>query len=85
LPDSLMPSIGPYADFLATLFIVSQVEISSEFGSSEGFASSEFPGLFIYIEKALGEKCERCWNFRTEVGSFTEHPTICTRCYTAIS
>ncbi len=84
LPESLLPSISPYAEFLATLFIVSQVEITTEFGTSEGFSCTEFPGLIIEIEKALGEKCERCWNFRTEVGSFPEQPTICSRCYQAI-
>jgi len=85
LPDSLKPSIRPYVGFLPTLFIVSQVEIHSETGALEGASSSEFPGLIIRIEKALGEKCERCWNFRTEVGSFPEHPTICSRCHQAIT
>ncbi len=84
LPDSLKPSIRPYTGFLPTLFIVSQVEIHSETGPLEGAASSEIPGLVIRIEKARGEKCERCWNFRTEVGSFPEHPTICSRCHQAI-
>jgi isoleucyl-tRNA synthetase len=84
LPDSLASSIAPYADFLATLFIVSQVEIASESGSGEGFVSSEFPGLVINIQKAEGEKCERCWNYRTEVGSLSEHPTLCSRCHQAI-
>jgi isoleucyl-tRNA synthetase len=85
LPESLMSSISPYAGFLATLFIVSQAEITTELGTMEGFSSTEFPGLIIQIEKALGEKCERCWNFRTEVGSFPEQPTICSRCYQAIA
>jgi isoleucyl-tRNA synthetase len=84
LPDSLASSIAPYADFLSTLFIVSQVEIASESGSGQGFVSSEFPGLVINIQKAEGEKCERCWNYRTEVGSLPEHPTLCSRCHQAI-
>jgi isoleucyl-tRNA synthetase len=84
LPDSLKPAVQPYADFLPTLFIVSQVEIDSEDEASGGFSSLEFPGLIIRIEKARGEKCERCWNFRTEVGRFPEHPTICSRCFEAI-
>ena len=84
LPDSLKPAINPYVEFLPTLFIVSQVEIYPETGPLEGFCSSELPGLTIRIEKASGEKCERCWNFRTEVGSIPEHPTICSRCHQAI-
>ena len=85
LPDSLKPALKPYVEFLPTLFIVSQVEIHSETAPLEGFSSSELPGLIIRIEKASGKKCERCWNFRTEVGRFPEHPTICSRCHHAIS
>ena len=85
LPDSLKSVVQHYLGFLPTLFIVSQVEIHVETGPLEGASSSEIPGLVIRIEKALGEKCERCWNFRTEVGSFPEHPTICSRCHQAIT
>ena len=84
LPDSLNSSISPYAEFLPTLFIVSQVELAREMESPKGFSSSEFPGLIIEIDKALGEKCERCWNFRTELGLFPDHPTLCSRCHQAI-
>ena len=85
LPDSLVPAVAPYGGFLPTFFIVSQVEMASGKGPAEGYASPEFPGLVIEIVKSLGKKCERCWNFRTEVGSFEEHPTLCSRCYQAIS
>jgi isoleucyl-tRNA synthetase len=84
LPDSLKASIPMYEQFLPTLFIVSQVEVSEEKSLEEGFNSSEIPGLVIRIEKALGEKCERCWNFRTEVGTLKDYPTICSRCHEAI-
>ncbi|MBI4764252.1 MAG: isoleucine--tRNA ligase [Deltaproteobacteria bacterium] len=84
LSNSLMPAIQPYAEFLPTLFIVSQVEIHSGSEPLEGFASSEFSELIIRIERARGEKCERCWNFRTEVGSFPDHPTLCSRCHEAV-
>ena len=26
------------------------------------------------------DKCERCWHYRAEVGSDTQHPTLCGRC-----
>lgn len=84
LPDSLVTTVSPYAGFLATLFIVSQVEIASGDRFSETYSSPEIPGLRIGIEKALGEKCERCWNFRPEVGNFPDHPTLCSRCCQAI-
>ena len=54
---------------LAAAFIVSEVEIVE--GDSE---------LEIKIEKAEGEKCERCWSISKTVGSNSEHPTLCSRC-----
>lgn len=54
---------------LATAFIVSEVEIADN--------SSE---LEIKIEKAEGEKCERCWVISKTVGENSEHPTLCSRC-----
>ena len=54
---------------LATAFIVSEVEIVEN--------SSE---LEIKIEKAEGEKCERCWVISKTVGENSEHPTLCLRC-----
>lgn len=54
---------------LATAFIVSEVEIVEN--------SSE---LEIKIEKAEGEKCERCWVISKTVGESSEHPTLCSRC-----
>lgn len=54
---------------LATAFIVSEVEIIEN--------SSD---LEISIEKAEGEKCERCWVISKTVGENSEHPTLCSRC-----
>ncbi len=54
---------------LAAAFIVSEVEISDNNGELE-----------IKIEKAEGEKCERCWSISKTVGENSEHPTLCSRC-----
>ena len=54
---------------LATAFIVSEVEIVDN--------STE---LEIRIDKAEGEKCERCWVISKTVGENSEHPTLCSRC-----
>ena len=34
----------------------------------------------IVVEKADGEKCERCWTISETVGSNEKHSTLCTRC-----
>jgi isoleucyl-tRNA synthetase len=36
------------------------------------------------IEKADGQKCERCWHWETDIGKNPEHPTICGRCVEAV-
>jgi len=57
---------------LRYIFIVSQVEVHE----GEPFA--------VKIEKADGEKCERCWNYSTRVGEFENYPTVCERCSQAL-
>ena len=34
----------------------------------------------IDVSASLHDKCERCWHYREDVGSDTEHPAICSRC-----
>lgn len=63
----------PYYEDLRYIFIVSQVEVH------EGDA------LSVEIQKAHGEKCERCWNYSVRIGEFKEFPTVCERCFEALS
>jgi isoleucyl-tRNA synthetase len=37
-------------------------------------------GVWIRVQASSAQKCERCWHHRPDVGSNTEHPTICGRC-----
>jgi len=59
-------------DDLRYIFIVSQVEI----GEGDGSA--------VEIQKAAGNKCERCWNYSVHVGEFSSYPTVCERCVEAL-
>ncbi len=64
---------------LASIFIVSQVNIEKvEIISSP--VSEEFKDISIKVEKALGSKCSRCWNYSDFVGKDADHPLICQRC-----
>ncbi|MGD9560715.1 MAG: isoleucine--tRNA ligase [Pyrinomonadaceae bacterium] len=62
-----------YFDQLRYIFIVSQVEVR------EGDA------MKVEVQKADGQKCERCWNYSTRVGEFESYPTVCERCIEALS
>ena len=56
------------ADYLADLFIVSQVNVTVG------------EALSVQVSEAKGEKCERCWKHHIKVGADKEHPTLCPRC-----
>jgi isoleucyl-tRNA synthetase len=62
-----------YFDQLRYIFIVSQVEVH------------EGDKLGVEIQKADGQKCERCWNYSSRVGEFEKYPTVCERCIVALS
>ena len=76
-----------YQEDLATLFIVSQVDllpVSSLSANTHLLVDSTLE-LAIDVIKADGEKCERCWNYRSYVGVHIEHPTLCDRCIEAVT
>lgn len=61
--------------------IVSQLDVKAlENAPESALAAEEVEGLRIFIEKASGEKCERCWIWSNELGTDSEHPTLCPRC-----
>jgi isoleucyl-tRNA synthetase len=64
-----------HLEALRELLNVSQLEIKAGPGKEVG----------ISVEKASGQKCERCWHWETDVGSNAEHPTICARCVKAVT
>jgi isoleucyl-tRNA synthetase len=59
-----------YKGSLAELFIVSAVTLEPEAGED----------LVVRVERAPGEKCERCWNRSETVGQNASHPSFCARC-----
>jgi isoleucyl-tRNA synthetase len=37
------------------------------------------------VERAAGQKCERCWHWDPAVGAHAVHPTLCPRCVAALA
>lgn len=64
---------------LPTLFIVSEVHLDSA-AAAGGYAGEEVLGLTVFVKKAEGEKCERCWMYTSDRGADPAHPTLCKRC-----
>ncbi|MGL5573878.1 MAG: isoleucine--tRNA ligase, partial [Cetobacterium sp.] len=70
-------------EILEEVFIVSQLVIANE--KDDSFVKGEEQeALFVKVEHADGEKCERCWKYSTELGTNPEHPTVCPRCTSAL-
>ena len=34
----------------------------------------------VTASPAAGEKCQRCWRYRTDVGERSSHPDLCAEC-----
>ncbi|KAJ4834065.1 Isoleucine--tRNA ligase, chloroplastic/mitochondrial [Turnera subulata] len=80
------------ADALHRIFITSQVEILHHLDNKT--ENIQYKGecqiqgsdpVWVGVSRAEGSKCERCWNYAPEVGSFVEHQTLCGRCYKVVA
>ena len=69
----LLTGLG--TDELATVFIVSQVELV-EGGTRE---------QLVEVSPAAGSKCSRCWNYCETVGTHADHPEACSRCCAVVA
>lgn len=66
---------------LEPVFIVSKVVLVDEKPEN---SDGQIEGLAVRVEKASGEKCERCWVYSDSIGTDSEHPTLCARCAKSI-
>jgi isoleucyl-tRNA synthetase len=86
--SDLFPLLEQYAADLPGLFIVSQVDVapSPSPGSAGGLAagSSEPAALAVTVDRASGQKCERCWKYTLDTGVNPRFPTICGSCAAAV-
>ncbi|MFP3868127.1 MAG: isoleucine--tRNA ligase [Desulfobacteraceae bacterium] len=63
---------------LLTLTMVSELEVQPE--ALPGLEGQQIPELTIKVDKAPGQKCERCWYYSRTTGEDPRHPTLCARC-----
>ena len=68
---------------LADIFITSQAYVADE-APAEVLNEYTEGGITVWVTKAEGEKCERCWKFR-KLGEHAGHETICSDCYDAVT
>jgi len=75
LPGKMYTFLQPYEGDLKSIFIVSAVTLHRTEDDKEPR---------VEVQRAEGQKCDRCWNFDVSVGHHSEHPTLCQRCKEAI-
>ena len=78
-PETVFGLLERHSNDLRYFFLVSGVQLGK--APSENGGSS---GIQVEIRKASGQKCERCWNYSTRVGSDARYPTVCERCSAAL-
>jgi isoleucyl-tRNA synthetase len=84
LSDDLYDVMKVFQDDLRTLFIVSRAAMVA--GEIPGaYIGQETGGVWVQVEPAGGEKCQRCWVYDESVGHIADHPTICNRCSDALT
>jgi isoleucyl-tRNA synthetase len=66
-----------FSSDLRYIFIVSEVALEE----SAGLPPDHFE---VRVSPAAGEKCERCWNYTSDIGADGEFPSICGRCVAAL-
>lgn len=67
---------------LSNIFIVSQATLAQEkpFDVLNEYVEDDYT---VWVTQAIGEKCERCWKYRS-LGGHQGHETICSECVKAI-
>jgi isoleucyl-tRNA synthetase len=68
---------------LRSIFITSHVSLTKG-ALPDGNLSETLDNIYIKVDPAEGEKCERCWVHDHSVGSHEEYPTVCNRCKNAL-
>jgi isoleucyl-tRNA synthetase len=84
-PEDLPALLRAKRSVLQTLFIVSRVELEPGAPGAVHYESQEIPGLVIDVDRAPGDKCERCWMRSPTVGASPAHPSLCHRCVSVVS
>ncbi|WP_337175886.1 isoleucine--tRNA ligase [Paludisphaera sp.] len=78
-PPDVAPALQADRELLATICLVSDVTIRE--GAPVADGAERFKAS---ATKSTHGKCERCWNYREEVGRSEAHPTLCGRCVVVI-
>lgn len=78
----LLELLKAASEQLPAFFIVSQVVVGDL--SALGEERAARGDTEVIVERASGEKCQRCWNYNQSVGASAEELDLCERCVAAL-
>ena len=81
LSDILKSSIQS----LASIFITSQAFIVKDAEPENTLNKLEENNYTVFVTKAFGEKCKRCWKFSETIEVNDTQKTICSDCLSALN
>lgn len=82
-PADFVEVLKSSEDELANIFITSQAFLTENKPQEilNEYCEEDFT---VWVTKAHGEKCERCWKYRT-LGEHSGHETICSECFESVN
>ncbi|WP_372766880.1 isoleucine--tRNA ligase [Pseudoalteromonas sp.] len=81
---SLEEQLAALGDELRFVLLTSKAVVESKENRPADAVASDIEGLFIAVAATSAEKCERCWHYCDDVGTYEEHKDICGRCVTNV-
>ncbi|MCG7342799.1 isoleucine--tRNA ligase [Sporosarcina sp. ACRSL] len=78
LPDKMAGIFEANDIDFAQFFIVSKFQEGEEGQLATDALQLDY--ATVLVEKADGEKCDRCWTISESVGTDADHPSLCSRC-----
>ncbi|TCI02139.1 isoleucine--tRNA ligase [Corallincola luteus] len=83
--EALAGELNKLGDELRFVLLTSKAAVMPLTDAPADAVDCEVEGLKVGVARSAGEKCERCWHHREDVGESVEHPTICSRCITNVT
>ncbi|WP_160154512.1 isoleucine--tRNA ligase [Microbulbifer sp. ALW1] len=80
----LQEKLDALKDELRFVLICSSTSVQP-LSDAAGAEETELAGLRVAVHKVDAPKCGRCWHYREDVGSNSEHPELCGRCVDNVS
>ncbi len=77
-PEETLAFLKSFGDDLKFYLLTSGVEFDDP--GDGALASETVPGFRVGVVPAEGEKCDRCWNYTTDVNREPAYPGCCARC-----